>query len=512
MYNEAFYPTPFPVAAKMLARLDGKTLARARVLEPSAGKGDLADAYMRSLGAYCGERGQVHCIEIHPDLQATLRGKGYTLVASDFLTFWPDEAYTLVLMNPPFRDGAEHLLHAWEILLHGDIVCLLNEQTILNPKDGPRKQLAAIIEAHGEVEHLGACFEDAERKTSVRVSVVHLRKAAEQPKFHFADGMETDTQPTFDEEDPLASEIATQNMTGNLVLAYQHARDAFMDVARSVQVLAHYSRILSTNSETSKALAEAVSRLMDSGDLTYEAQEAAYNIFIRGLKKCAWDRVFELTKAESLMSARVRKDFGELRDQHMRMAFSEQNIAILVDTLFASRHNILRQCVLDAFDYLTEYHKENRLVDEGWKTNDAWRVNKKFILPYVVSFEWGNFYLSYSNSEKLQDIDRAMASLEGKRLEQVKVTIIDAIRTLIHEYQGRASGVEVSSDYFDIRIFKKGSGHFVFRDLDLWERFNIEAAKGKNWLPDDYNAREKEERQRARRNTRNGANLGLPAA
>ena len=151
-------------------------------------------------------------------------------------------------------------------------------------------------------------------------------------------------------------------------------------------------------------------------------------------------------------------------------------------------------------------------MDEGWKTNDAWRVNRKFILPNVVSYEFGIFSLNYYNSEKIRDIDRAMASLEGKRLEQVNVTILGAIQSLIHEHQERASGVGVSSDYFDIRIFKKGSGHFVFRDLDLWERFNIEAAKGKNWLPDDYNAREKEERQRARRNTRNGANLGLPAA
>ena len=26
----------------------------------------------------------------------------------------------------------------------------------------------------------------------------------------------------------------------------------------------------------------------------------------------------------------------------------------------------------------------------------------------------------------------------------------------------------------------------TFLDASLWERFNIEAAKGKNWLPDDY--------------------------
>lgn len=514
MYSDSFYPTPPDIAQKMLARLDMGTIHKARLLEPSAGKGDLAEAFLRHQGGdrysrFAMERmaHTVHCVEIHPELQAALRGKGFTVIASDFLTFWPDERYNLILMNPPFREGAQHLLHAWEILPHGDVLCLLNEQTLLNLHTSQRQQLAAIIEAHGEVEHLGSSFEEAERKTSVRVSLVHLHKAAEQPKFQFADGLEMEATPTFDAKDPLAGEIATQDMAANLVLAYQHARDAFMDVARSVQVLAHYSRIISTSSESSKALGEAVCRLMDSGSLTYEAQEDAYNIFVRGLKNCAWNRVFKMTKAESLMSVRIRKDFDELRNQHMCMAFNERNIAVLIETLFSNRHAILRQCVLDAFDYLTEFHKENRLLAEGWKTNDAWRVNKKFILPYIVSFEWGHFSLSFSNSEKLRDLDRAMASLEGKRLEQVSITIIDAIQSLIRECREHASGVEVSSDYFHIRIFKKGTAHFVFRDTGLWERFNLEAAKGKNWLPDDCKARHQDERRRNRMADRYGLPL-----
>ena len=40
-----------------------------------------------------------------PGLQAAIRGKGYPLVGTDFLTFWPDEKYDLILMNPPFASG-----------------------------------------------------------------------------------------------------------------------------------------------------------------------------------------------------------------------------------------------------------------------------------------------------------------------------------------------------------------------------------------------------------------------
>ena len=98
----------------------------------ASSKGDLADAAVGKLDRYYNRcREVVHCIEIEPELQAAIRGKGYPLVGTDFLTFWPDEKYDLILMNPPFANGDAHLLHAWEILDHGDIVCLLNEQTLL---------------------------------------------------------------------------------------------------------------------------------------------------------------------------------------------------------------------------------------------------------------------------------------------------------------------------------------------------------------------------------------------
>ena len=50
-----------------------------------------------------------------------------------------------------------------------------------------------------------------------------------------------------------------------------------------------------------------------------------------------------------------------------------------------------------------------------------------------------------------------------------------------------------------MRSFKKGTLHMYFTDKGLWERFNLTAARGKNWLPDDVKAREREDRARNRR-------------
>ena len=499
MYNASFYPTPVSVAEKMLAKA-GKLSGRS-ILEPSAGKGDLADAAVGKLECYYHTRCRelVHCIEIEPELQAAIRGKGYPLVGTDFLTFWPDEKYDLILMNPPFANGDAHLLHAWEILDHGDIVCLLNEQTLLSPCTANRKLLATVIEAHGEVEHLGSCFaEDAFRKTQVRVSLVHLHKKREEPKFSFEVGSDEEGAAVFSDGSRFESEVATRDTVGNLVAQYGRCRELFVRIAHLAQELAHYAGPLGTDG--GETVGETLKELMRQKP-TRRAQEDAYNRFVRSLKKSAWREVLRLTDVRNLASHGVQKEIDRILESNERMAFSEENVYALVESIFLNRGAILQQCVVEAFDLMTRYYDENRVHVEGWKTNDAWKVNRRVVLPRVVSVTFsGSGYLSYGNSrQNLNDIDRAMAFLEGKKLESVPRTAVCALEEHFKECGDDFSGVLFESTYFEMRCYKKGTLHMYFKDKGLWERFNLTAARGKNWLPDDVKAREREDRTRNRR-------------
>ena len=498
MYNASFYPTPPEVAEKMLAKV-GKLYERS-ILEPSAGKGDLADAAVGKLDRYYNRcREVVHCIEIEPELQAAIRGKGYPLVGTDFLTFWPDEKYDLILMNPPFANGEAHLLHAWEILDHGDIVCLLNEQTLLNPYTSNRKLLATIIEEHGEVEHLGSCFaEDALRKTQVRVSMVHLRKKREEPKFSFDAGSDEEGAAVFSDGSRFEGEVATRDTVGNLVAQYGRCRELFVRIAHLAQELAHYAGPLGTDG--GETVGEALKELMRQKP-TRRAQEEAYNRFVRSLKRSAWREVLRLTDVRNLASHGVQKELDRILESNERMAFSEENVYALVESIFLNRGAILQQCVVEAFDLMTRYYDENRVHVEGWKTNDAWKVNRRVVLPRVVSVTFGGSgYLSYGNSrQNLNDIDRALAFLEGKKLESVPRTAVCDLEEHFKEYCHDCSAVLFESTYFEMRCYKKGTLHMYFKDKELWEQFNLTAARGKNWLPDDVKAREREARARNRR-------------
>lgn len=82
-----------------------------RLLDACAGTGALADAYVRSLGrrSWMSQSAplNVDVIEIDPRHHATLRGKGYRLAGMDILAFEGLACYQVVLLNPPFRAGAE---------------------------------------------------------------------------------------------------------------------------------------------------------------------------------------------------------------------------------------------------------------------------------------------------------------------------------------------------------------------------------------------------------------------
>lgn len=153
-----FYPTPEAAADQMfrgarhsrgLHVLQRKTEEPLRILEPSAGTGNLARRCISSpalLDNWSGGRerhqheyrfdNQVDCVEIQPHLAQGLVSEGiYAHVYNqDFLALSPETTglYDIVVMNPPFdreRD-IDHVMHAWKFLKPGgQLVAIMSAGT-----------------------------------------------------------------------------------------------------------------------------------------------------------------------------------------------------------------------------------------------------------------------------------------------------------------------------------------------------------------------------------------------
>ena len=119
-----FFPTPRAVAEQLcdLAELTEDSI----VLEPSVGKGGIADAiWDRNVSYLLG-------IELNQDMKKYLDEKHYpTMVGVDFLEFAkeiknsePEQRFTHIIMNPPFskQREIEHIMAAYELLAPGGIL------------------------------------------------------------------------------------------------------------------------------------------------------------------------------------------------------------------------------------------------------------------------------------------------------------------------------------------------------------------------------------------------------
>lgn len=161
-------------------------------------------------------------IEIEPELQEIAKQYGQ-IVANDFLSFEPDTSYDLIVMNPPFENGDDHLLKAWEIAKNTTIICLLNAETIRNPYSSKRKALNAIIEQFGTVEFIQNAFLHAERRTSVEVALIRLKKITKQTDYF--QQFEEEEEREYEELNEMS--LARPDKLGNIIADFKRANELY---------------------------------------------------------------------------------------------------------------------------------------------------------------------------------------------------------------------------------------------------------------------------------------------
>ena len=170
-----FFPTPRPVAERMcqMAELDDTCI----VLEPSCGKGDLADVVFKA-----GVK-DLYCVELNMDMGRYLKAKPYTAMTGvDFLEFAKDTSirhnWTRIVMNPPFtkQQDIDHILTAYNILTPGGIlVSVVSESPFFwsNKKAIAFREFLSDHDAEMVRLDEGAFKESG---TMVRTRIIKLRK------------------------------------------------------------------------------------------------------------------------------------------------------------------------------------------------------------------------------------------------------------------------------------------------------------------------------------------------
>jgi len=474
MFNEQFYPTPKEVCHKMISKAKQGRKFLFPLLEPSAGKGDILDSLCDTFRGRNPKK-EMFAIEIEPELRMVLQGKNYRVIGTDFLEYNEPCEFGTILMNPPFSSGAKHTLHAWQFLKDGGVlVGLVNSETINNPHTKERQNLASLIREYGYTEELGDCFSQSERKTGVNVSLIVLEKPEKEETFDFSGFNFQQDSIDCNIEDPTM--LAHSDAIKDLVSRYNAAVNVLKERQRNQKYLDAVLQGIETPLYGSPEY--------QKGDAL--KQKSDFNDQLLTLKSCFWSTIFNKTRIQEFATSQIREKFYQFAQKQTSLAFTEENVKSLLEMFFLNRKEIMYQCLCDTFDKATRYHEKNIIHHEGWKTNKASKLNKKIILPFAVEYSDGRFSVYRSHIRVfLSDMDKCLTYLSGKTLNQDESTY-DKLRDACYRANQEGYQQKFNSEFFWIRIFKKGTMHLEFKDEKLLEDFNLKVAEGRKWIGSNY--------------------------
>ena len=407
------------------------------------------------------------------------------MVGIDFMSFANGSQYSAIVMNPPFKYGVQHVLKAWDILWDGEIVAIINAESLRNAYSKERQLLVRLIEQHGEVEFIADAFkgEEAVREAEVEIALVYLRKQANVERDLFSDFL-TDLSQDAETGAGLAgqykpmNEVALQNSEiENRVAAFNAAVKAMQAAVFAEATASHYAALLG------ETMAERVDHKAAVKSKTVEWIKDTIAERYEKLKDAAWAGVLRSSNVTSRLSSKAQKRVESEFQVIKKLEFTCQTIFGFLSGIVENQGQIQIDMACDVFLLITQYHSENSVFYKGWKSNDrhrtcGWKIKtSRFVIPRIRS--WSDS-LDWDSMQMIRDIDRVFAMLDGKAEPEVSLESV-----FNHNLRELKGGARLSGSYFDVRFYPGvGTIHFFpNKEKNLVDRLNRLVGKHRQWIP-----------------------------
>jgi hypothetical protein len=480
--NPDFYPTPIKLIHRMLSKIDFKYIRS--VLEPSAGKGDIAEAIKKQFEYTRNYRHSnnfdIDTIEIDTNLTHILKGKNFRVVHDDFLNYNSFKKYEAIIMNPPFSTGEKHLIKAIEMQQKGGkIVCLLNSETLKNPFSNSRKELIQLLEKYNaEVEYIDNAFVDAERKTNVQTALIYI----DIPKIEYNSVIldELKKEESYSKNEHNSTTIIESDFIRGIVSQYNY------EVKAGLKLIDEYNSLRPLMLKNFNSDVPVLKLELEYKDDSSTIE----NAYIKQIRAKYWNALFSNDQFMGLFTSNLKQKYRELVDELKDYDFSFYNIYTLRIQLSKEMVQGVEETILNLFEEFSYKHyydemSKNIHLFNGWKTNNAYKINKKVIIPlnayYDMQHSWGRYEPThYRVLDKLRDIEKVFNYLDDEHTEEIDLK--EALK--FAEVYGETKKIETK--YFHVTFYKKGTTHIEFKNMELLHKFNLFAGKSKNWLPSSY--------------------------
>lgn len=473
---EEFYPTPETLLEEITKEIDFKKITS--ILEPSAGSGNIIEFCLSKCKKYYYDNIDIDCIEIDKDLQKVLLGKNFRLISDDFLNFKTFKKYDLIFMNPPFSNGASHLLKAID-LQPKNIICILNAETIKNPYTKERQILKQkLIGLNANITFMESAFSNAERQTNVEVAVIKLSCPQKEYKSYILEELE---KKYYKEGSYIENtDVAPNDFVEAIIRKYELEVEAGLNLIKEYRAM----QPLIMNSIKKNEYGHPLIELKVSGN------EVSENEFVKCVREKYWNALFNNERFTKGMPSDLLSEYHNMVTKLREYDFSIFNINKIRNDIERKLCSGIEECIMKLFDelsYTYSWHRDNPYEQNihyfnGWASNKCWKISEKVILPCYDVWRYGRMDL-WRVSQKISDMEKAFDYLLNGTTD---FSTINALRHAESIQQSR----NLQLKYFNVSFYKKGTMHITFKDGEIQEKalkaLNIFGARNRNWLPPGY--------------------------
>ena len=378
-----------------------------------------------------------------------------------------------IFMNPPFSNGAAHLLKALDIMKDGGkIRCLLNAETLRNPYTNERKELAKRLEElHAAVKYIPDAFKNARRAARVEVALVSVDIPDREPVSKIRLELHHETTERLKENPEFAALVSSDPITA-AIERYNAAAEGIR------RIFEEYNGI--------KSLFSSATADDKEGDVL--AFNKDYNTAIRSLRGLYWKKLFDLPQIRDNLTTDMQNEYRSRIAELSDYDFSAYNILTVREEMSANIVQGMEDEIVGLFDnwtnlhYCSEYSKNIHYYN-GWCTNSAYKIGKKVIFRCCAFSDWsGRFEPSWRVESALSQIERVLHYLDtnGQKYNG------DELRAALKAAEAAGQSQKIQLHYFTATFYKKGTCHVEFTNTDVLKSFNLYAGQKKGWLPPSY--------------------------
>ncbi|GAA0082855.1 DUF4942 domain-containing protein [Clostridium sp. CTA-6] len=491
--NKDFYPTPKKLINKMLENIDLREMKT--ILEPSAGKGDIVEIIKEKKRAqrrndYYSSKDikyDIDCIEIDENLQMILKGKGFRVIHNDFLTYNGFKKYDLIVANFPFSQGDRHLAKALELIENGgNLVCLINAETIKNPYSNLRRVLLKRLNKYdANIEYLQEEFINAERKTNVEVALIKVKIKNKNKDSIILEKLKQEEMINKQNQQNNNTLINGDFLTG-IVQQYN------FEIKAGIKLINEYYNLrplVLKSFKKDSCFNDSILHLSINGD-KYDntiQDDTLINAYVKKVRYKYWEALFSNEKFTKLLTSNLLNEFRQKLTELQDYDFSLYNIKELQKQMNQNVVKGVEDTILSLFEEFSSqysWYKEcNKNIHyyNGWSSNSAFKINKRIIIPLSSYGILGDrLDYGYKFYEKLKDIEHVFDYLDGGKTENTN------LKEILDEAEKERQTKNIKTKYFSINTYKKGTTHLTFLNEELLKKFNIFGSCKKGWLPFSY--------------------------